>query len=104
MTGFPPQPGEMTRSVDDPGDPLFDPAVADTLEGFLDAVTGDIPAGMELARLEVAVPVELRTGASDGRLSLRPPSQHIETSIMPVWHQLRFTVELDGDNGDEQAG
>jgi hypothetical protein len=47
-----------------------------------------------LEELRTEFPIELQIAAGDAGVSLAvaPPTQHVETSILPVWHQLRVTV------------
>lgn len=51
---------------------------------------------MEVERLDVDLPVEMDvTALADtvARVGVGPPTQWVETTVMPVFHRLRLTVE-----------
>jgi len=63
--------------------------------------------GMAMTAITVAMPVELDILAGGGRvlaLGGAPPTQAIETSVLPVFHQLRVTLVADGFDDDPEAG
>jgi hypothetical protein len=48
----------------------------------------------------VELPIELSIGVTDQgtvALATAPPTQHVETTYMPVFHQIRLSVRSDGD-------
>jgi len=54
---------------------------------------------MQMTAITVAMPVELDVLSGGGRvlaLGASPPTQAIETSVLPVFHQLRVTLVADG--------
>ena len=70
----------------------------------LDAHMADDDLGLGLAmhmeRADLDLPVELDAEvAEDGAVSLTsaPPTQHVETTYMPVFHRLRLVVAVDAD-------
>ena len=75
-----------------PFDDLF-AGLAD-LDGALhDDVLG---VAMHVERVLVDLPVELDVSvAEDGRVTMlsAPPTQHVETTWMPVLHRIRMTLE-----------
>lgn len=68
-------------------------AVIDAPEAYpqaphvLDTLSLDLP---------VELSVELRTDTRQ-RIDMSTPTQTVETSVMPVWHQLRVTLALEVD-------
>jgi hypothetical protein len=88
------------------------------LQPFTTLVTGiaDVEASMSEPALGVAwhmeravldTPLELSVEvAEDGSVALAtaPPTQHVETTYMPVFHQIRMTVAADVQQEDEDAG
>jgi hypothetical protein len=63
----------------------------------------DVGVAMKLERIAVEFPVELQLEAGADGLVLRasPPTQHVATGVLPVWHGLRVTVvetEVEGDD------
>ncbi|MEL6440786.1 MAG: hypothetical protein AAFQ80_16210 [Cyanobacteria bacterium J06621_8] len=74
---------EMVQQLVDYGEPLEDS-------------TGD--RTMAIEKVTVDMPVEFKVLVDDdGQASLKSnaPTQSTETSIMPVFHRLKLTVELD---------
>lgn len=74
------------------------------IEGFIP----DEPLGVDrrsghslhVDRVRVDLPVEIDVHVDDdGRVRIRssPPSQHVKTSVMPVFHQMRLTIVDTGD-------
>ena len=66
----------------------------------LDAHLADLDAGVafELDRADVDTPIEVdAVVADDGAVTLTsaPPTQHVETTYMPVFHRVRMTVAVD---------
>ena len=58
--------------------------------------------GMHVSELTAEMPFELELIEDQGvwQLDAAPPTQCIETSVLPVWHRLQITVRLeDGDAG-----
>ena len=51
--------------------------------------------GGQLAEIEIAAPIEMDERAITP-LRIGPPTQTIETTFQPVWHQLRLRVESNG--------
>ena len=60
-----------------------------------------VPAGdaaLYVSRLVIGSPLELQTStAADGAVTLAasPPRQALQTSVMPVLHGIRLTVEIE---------
>jgi len=55
-------------------------------------------AALHVSRLVVGSPLELQTStAADGTVTLAasPPRQVLQTSVMPVLHSIRLTVEVE---------
>ena len=54
---------------------------------------------MVVERMVVELPVELQVLRDGAGLALTasPPTQQIETSVMPVWHRVTLTVEIEED-------
>ncbi len=60
--------------------------------------------GGHVSALTIAMPVELDTLAVGDRvvaLGAAPPTQHIATSVLPVFHGLRLTLMADATEGDD---
>ncbi len=61
-------------------------------------VDSDFGVAMRLERATLDLPIELdvRSG-DDGRVEIisAPPTQHVETTYMPVFHRIRLTVTAD---------
>lgn len=90
------------------------PGLAELLEDFLtpqlemavDPMQPDQHFGLFVERLSLDMPLELQTMRDeDNRLTLgsSPPTQWIETSVQPILHRLRLTLELDDDQSRNQA-
>jgi hypothetical protein len=89
------------------------PGLAELLEDFLtpqlalepDPLQPARQCGLFVERLALELPIEVQTlRDDDNRLSLgaSPPTQWIETSVQPVLHRLRLTLELDHDEPGHQ--
>lgn len=88
------------------------PSLSELLEDFLtpqieaapDPAQPDQALGLFVEKLALDLPIEMQTlRDNDDQLALgvAPPSQWIETSVEPVLHRLRVTLELDDDaSGD----
>jgi hypothetical protein len=71
--------------------------IADFDAGLLDPELG---LGMRLERAAIDTPIELDVLVDDdGRVSIvaAPPTQHVETTYMPVFHHIDLVVTADGD-------
>ena len=73
--------------------------VVEMLTGW-DEILADPQTGstMHVEAVKVEMPLELKIQADDtGNVSLRgsAPTQNTETTIMPVFHRLKLTVEVD---------
>lgn len=90
------------------------PGLAELLEDLLtpqlelqpDPLQPDRQFGLFVERLALDLPLELQTlRDADNRLTLgtAPPTQWIETSVQPVLHRLRVTLELDDDEPRNQS-
>lgn len=69
------------------------------LDGRL--VDDELGISMHVEEVKLELPIELDVAVEeDGRVLLAsaPPTQHVETTYMPVFHQLRLTVTPDGDS------
>ena len=67
-----------------------------------EAIDEDVGLAVTLEKIATDFPIELRIehGETGLRIVTAPPTQHVETSILPVWHQLRVTIVRDsGDDG-----
>ena len=74
---------EMVQQLVDYGEPVEDPLSERT---------------MAIEQVKVEMPVEINVLVNDdGQTSLKSnaPTQSTETTIMPVFHRLKLTVELD---------
>jgi hypothetical protein len=63
-----------------------------------DAFAAD-PSGLRLDRARVRLPIELHVEVGgDGAVRLigAPPTQHVGTTWMPVWHTMTLEVGPDG--------
>lgn len=98
------------------------PGLADLLEDFLtpqlelaaDPMHPEQLLGLYVERLALDMPLEIQTlretadvqGANNTnhRLSLgtSPPTQWIETSVQPVLHRLRVTLELEPEQANDE--
>lgn len=62
--------------------------------------------GAAIAALEIALPLELDLLIGGDRvlaLGASPPTQRIETTVLPVFHNLRVTLmadEMEGEDAD----
>lgn len=78
--------------------PPFAELVLAASEGLLQT-EADWAVGAQciVERLRVETPWEIELGARGERLELgsSPPTQTVQTSVMPVWHRLAVTVRLD---------
>lgn len=90
------------------------PDLAELLEDFLsphlaldtDPLQPDRQFALFVERLALDMPIELQTLRDDGnRLSLgtSPPTQWIETTVEPVLHRLRITLEIDNGESRDQT-
>lgn len=92
------------------------PGLAELLEDFLtpqlelaaDPMQPEQMLGLFVERLALDMPLEMQTlreseGETENRLSLgtSPPTQWIETSVQPVLHRLRVTLELDPEQAND---
>ena len=86
----------------DPADRL--PALADFLGAITSGVRIDPDSAEEetifVREIKIDLPIELNLMQELGewQLDAAPPTQKIETTVMPVWHRLRLRVTLD--NGE----
>jgi hypothetical protein len=84
---------------------IFEPDRLPSLAEFLGEVAsaaGVEPEGagaeqLAVSEIKVDLPFELDLVQSDGawQLDAAPPTQWIETTVMPVWHRIRLRVTLD---------
>ena len=86
----------------DPSDRL--PALMELVSDLADAASVDpVSAGDEMilvSEIKVDLPIELNLLEESGvwQIDASPPTQKIETTVMPVWHRVRLTVSVD--NGE----
>ncbi len=68
-------------------------------------IDDEIGLVVTLDKVATEFPIELRIerGESGLRLTTAPPTQHIETTILPVWHQLRVTVVRNAEDDEVDA-
>jgi len=62
-------------------------------------VAPEFGLGMRLGRAAIDTPIELDVLVDDdGAVSIvgAPPTQHVETTYMPVFHQIDLVVTADG--------
>lgn len=75
-----------------------------SVEGYL--YDEEAETAMQLSSVELSMPVQLDLQVSDaGQVTLggSPPLYYTETSIMPVFHQMKLTIAVDEtkeDHGD----
>lgn len=106
----------MTTFIERP--PIDDedrfPGLAELLEDLLtpqlelaeDPLQPEQQFGLFVERLALDMPLELQTVRDEGnRLTIgtSPPTQWIETSVQPVLHRLRLTLELDDDQSRNET-
>ena len=86
---------------------LFDEEYLRPLSGFvgaladLDGLLSDPAYALRLEHLRLDLPIEIAIATEvDGslRISAGPPTQHLDTTVMPVFHQLQMEVLPDGDD------
>ena len=95
LDGFPVHPDDRLTSLSE---------FIGELAAAVTAEPQDGEAWLTLAELSVGLPFELDLLEVDGRIVLdaAPPTQHTETTVMPVLHQLTLRIEADhGDSGLE---
>lgn len=77
------------------------PSLADFLTVLAEAATIDPEASgydmMLVSELKVELPIELNLVQEQGawQFDAAPPMQKIETTVMPIWHQMRLKVSVD---------
>ena len=77
------------------------PPLADFLAELADAATVDPEVSgddmMLVSELKVELPIEFNLVQEQGvwQLDAAPPMQKIETTVMPIWHQVRLRVSVD---------
>ncbi|NIJ21102.1 hypothetical protein FHS95_002805 [Sphingomonas naasensis] len=84
-------------------DPL--PPLGAFVGELMDLVDPSDPAGLE--RITVDMPIEcdlLSGGGAVLALGASPPTQRIETSLLPVFHRLRVTLAALSDAEADDAG
>ena len=89
------------------GDELALPRLSEFLAGMLalDAATGlaaRANGAMHVSALDVDLPVELELREDQGgalTLGAAPPTQHVATTVMPVFHRMRLGVIARGEEG-----
>jgi hypothetical protein len=62
--------------------------------------------GAAIASMTIAMPIELDVTNGGGAvlaLGASPPTQQIETTILPVFHHLQFTLVADDITEDEEG-
>ncbi len=76
------------------------------IDGSIKGVFNDDAVNMEIEEVEMEVPVELSISVDDmGKVTLggTPPQYSVETTIMPVFHQLKLkliTIDKFEQNGE----
>jgi hypothetical protein len=92
------------------------PGLAELMEGLLtpqmlstpDVSNPEQVQALYVDTLTLELPVEiqpLREEAEKFRLGISPPTQWIETSVLPVWHKIRIKMEVDhGEPGNQALG
>lgn len=73
------------------------PTLASLVEILAESVSESIDSESFVTEMKVEMPVELKLNGSSAGLKLdaSTPSQHVETSVLPVWHRLRLTIKAD---------
>lgn len=90
------------------------PGMAELLEDILtphievvkDPLNSEQYLGMYIETLTLDLPIEiqtLRNEANELELGVAPPTQWIETTVQPVLHRVRVTLELDDGESRDQA-
>ena len=89
----------------DPSDRL--PALAAVLAELAGAASVDPDSAGEetilVSEIKVDLPIELNLLHEQGvwQLDASPPTQKIETTVMPVWHRVQLRVTVDGERNLE---
>jgi hypothetical protein len=58
----------------------------------------DAGAAMQIVGVKVDMPIELSIGVTDmGTVAMAssPPTQHVSTTYMPVFHHIRLSIQVD---------
>lgn len=77
------------------------PSLADFLSELASAASVDADSAGEetiwVSEIKVDLPIELNVLQEQGvwQLDAAPPTQKIETTVMPVWHRVRLRVSVD---------
>ena len=85
---------------------LLEQRLTPQLELAADPMQPEQQFGLFVERLALDMPLELQTVRDEGnRLTIgtSPPTQWIETSVQPVLHRLRLTLELDDDQSRNET-
>ncbi len=83
----------------DPSDRL--PRLAEFLGELASAASVDADSPFEettqVSEIKVDLPIELNLFQERGgwQLDASPPTQKVETTVMPVWHRVKLRVTLD---------
>lgn len=66
------------------------------LDGWVGEKESPVQMRMEKAAMELPIQFEVETAHESGlALTASPPLYYLETSFMPVFHQLKIILELD---------
>ncbi|MBI3777074.1 MAG: hypothetical protein HY273_16270 [Gammaproteobacteria bacterium] len=77
------------------------PALADLLSELASAASVDPEVSgndiLLVSEIKVELPIEMNLMQEQNvwQLDAAPPTQMIDTTVMPVWHQLRLRVSVD---------
>lgn len=93
----------------DPADRL--PSIAEFLGELAGAVSADDDVDVAeqeavfVSEIKLDLPFELNLLEESGawQLDAAPPTQKIETTVMPVWHRVRLTVAVNDGERDIES-
>jgi hypothetical protein len=88
----------MARWVDDADRETTLPTLSEFVRTLVVQESRSVPGvgAMAVERLDLDLPVEFDVTALAGtvaRVGVGPPTQWVETTVMPVFHRMRLTVE-----------
>lgn len=66
------------------------------IDGYLTSEEAEFALEMEKVDLDMPLQLDIRV-AEDGRVNIgsSPPLYYVETTIMPVFHQIQISIDVD---------